>query len=117
MRPPRDAISVGRITRGILKGRWEGAPAPMHAVADGGGDPLVQVWNDSDQQLTVCYQGVTDVDLILAPDAKLAFRVAAGPYKVAAQTADEAIVPLYSSENLQQNKSYSIRFSVSEEGY
>jgi len=117
IRPAHDTISAGRIMRETQKGRWEGAPAPLHYADGGGGDPVVQVWNDSDQQLTVCYEGVTDADIILSPNAKMAFRLGAGPYKVVAKTADDAIVPLHSTENLKANQSYSIRFAVSEEGY
>lgn len=117
VRPPRDTISAGRIMREIQSGRCEGAPKPICFVDPGGGDPIVQMWNDSDEQLTVCWQGVTDMDLILAPNAKFGLRVAPGAYQIGARTAAPEVVPFRSDETLQLNKNYSIRFSVSEEGY
>ncbi|NOZ22117.1 MAG: hypothetical protein GXP25_13645 [Planctomycetes bacterium] len=117
LRLPQDKVSVGRIMRGIAAGRWEGAPRPIHDISPGGGAPVVQIWNDSEEQLTVCYNGVTPVDLILAPGATLAFRLAPGHYDVGARTADPDIVPFYNSETMQPHKVYSIRFAVSEEGY
>ena len=117
LRLPKDAGSVGHILAGITAGRWEGAPRPVHEITTGGGDPLVQIWNDSEEQLTVCYKGITAVDLILAPGAKLAFRMAKGRYEIGARTANPDIVPFYNSEILQLHKTYSIRFAASEEGY
>ncbi|MEW6355780.1 MAG: hypothetical protein AB1696_05630 [Planctomycetota bacterium] len=117
LRLPQDTSAVGRTIRGIAGDRWEGGPRPIHDAAPGGGDPLVQMWNDSEEQLTICYQGVSDAEIILAPGARLAFRLAEGYYKIGARTAAPDITPFYNSETLKAQKVYSVRFAISEEGY
>jgi len=114
---PVDRLSTGRIIREILSGRWEGVPASIHYVSSGAGTPLVRIWNDSDEQLTVCYKGTVAVDIILAPHSETAFFIRSGSYQVGARAADKKIVPLYAHEEIRTGKNYSVRFTVTEDGY